>query len=236
MEKSISSKSDHDVGKSDRSRLLELPIDVMRDIISHLHYSADPALAMLRRTHTSFFHIIPRTDIRSKATESDLRGQLLTIERSFNTLLPPNHLACFQCLRMLPSARFGDSERCNGKGIGCIRAHKRFCVDCGFTKQIYARGALVLIDGKLTSLCHKCRQPVVPFEKSFDMACPLHTHNQLEAENTLVYQKAGRLKMGDRAGEAVDLLRWWFPRWGHRRMLPNEVDLSDDLHKALLLQ
>ena len=75
-------------------------------IISRIPHDRYPTLACLRRTHSSFLNLIPKAIIRSKLSRLALCDQLLTTEKHYKYLLPPNHYPCHVCARVLPEEAF----------------------------------------------------------------------------------------------------------------------------------
>ncbi len=113
------------------SPLLTLPVELRLEIISHLPHDEYPSRACLRRTHSSFLSLIPKADIRSKLSDTDLANQLLKAEVEYAYLLPPDHYPCYFCARVLPLdaysispvGRFGRVDRNSNGGY-------RSCKDC----------------------------------------------------------------------------------------------------------
>lgn len=211
MDGSTASSTSIQDGSSKLPLLLALPLEIKREIIANLYYSDDPALAMLRRTHSSFFHIIPKSDIRSKASSSNIHYQLLNVERNYPTILPFLHYTCFKCCQVLPGIRFSDNEKRKGKGIGCVRASRRYCLSCGITHGYYVRGVRVAINGQSRSLCRDCKQPFtdVPLETSLSPGCDTHFEHLAEEERMIVQVKANALEDEGKDDEMEDLLQWW---------------------------
>lgn len=88
------------------SPLLVLPVEIKLEIISRIPHDRHPTLACLRRTHSSFLDLIPKAKIRSEMSRLALCDQLLTTERHYAYLLPPNHYPCHVCARVLPTDAF----------------------------------------------------------------------------------------------------------------------------------
>lgn len=82
--------------------LLALPSELKLQIISHLPHDEYPSHACLRRTHSSFYNLIPKGSIRSSVSEEHLAKQFLFIEEKFEYLLPLGHYPCYVCLKVLP--------------------------------------------------------------------------------------------------------------------------------------
>ncbi len=115
--------------------LLALPMELKLQIILCLPHDKSPNLACLRRTHTSFRDIIPKSDIRSHLSPSLLCSQLLDTELNHSYLLPLHHFPCYRCIAVLPSQAFHPwMLQCN-VAIGGTYAYNRFCRSCGFTNS-----------------------------------------------------------------------------------------------------
>jgi len=85
--------------------LLSLPLEILLQIIDHLTEIPEPSLAILRRTHRVFYHIIPNTAVQ----------QLHTAREWFPYLFPQDHYACFICLTVKPAPSFADRSRARGE-------------------------------------------------------------------------------------------------------------------------
>ena len=115
--------------------LLALPTELKLRIILYLPHEKSPNLACLRRTHTSFRDIIPKSDIRSHLSPSLLCSQLLDTELNHPYLLPLHHFPCYRCIAVLPFQAFHPwMLQCN-VAIGGAYAYNRFCRSCGFTNS-----------------------------------------------------------------------------------------------------
>ena len=112
--------------------LLALPAELKLEIISRLLHDEYPSQACLRRTHSSFLPLIPKSDIRSNLTETELCNQLLRTELEYAYLFPPEHYPCYFCARVQPldafvvavdpfAALLFDGQRC--------------CLDCRLLKR-----------------------------------------------------------------------------------------------------
>ena len=121
--------------------LLALPVELKLAIISHLPHDEYPTRACLRRTHSSFLQLIPKADIRSKLSDTELSDQLLKTELEYAYLFPPDHYPCFFCARVLPLDAFNDS-------ISNSCAHspfkrRRSCRDCRMLKRSSYRRSFI---------------------------------------------------------------------------------------------
>lgn len=136
--KRLSQLASHNMNLSTRSReqalprLLGLPVELKLEIISHLPHDEYPSRACLRRTHSSFLQLIPKTDIRSKLSDTQLSDQLLKTELEYPYLFPPDHYPCFFCARVLPMDAFVDTVS-NRSAHGPFPPH-RCCCDCRMLK------------------------------------------------------------------------------------------------------
>ena len=111
--------------------LLALPVELKLAIISHLPQDEFPTRACLRRTHSSFLTLIPKTHVRSPLSDVDLPNQLLKTELEYVYLLPADHYPCYFCARVLPLEAFEiDRER----PFDDIRKRYRRCTDCHVLK------------------------------------------------------------------------------------------------------
>ena len=111
--------------------LLKLPQELKLHIISYLVLDKSPNLACLRRTHKSFYNIIPKSDIRSKSTPFLLRSQLLDAELNHPYLLPHGRAPCYGCIAVIPSLYFHHLVGLDDYVLGGPRAYGRSCFSCG---------------------------------------------------------------------------------------------------------
>ncbi len=95
--------------------LLSLPLEILLQIIDHLTEIPEPSLAILRRTHRVFYHIIPNTAVRDKPSKTRIGQQLYTAREWFPYLFPQDHYACFICLTVKPAPSFADRSRARGE-------------------------------------------------------------------------------------------------------------------------
>ena len=86
--------------------LLALPAELKLKIISRLLHDSYPSQACLRRTHSSFLPLIPKSSIRSNLTDTELCNQLLRTELEYPYLFPPQHYPCYFCARVQPLESF----------------------------------------------------------------------------------------------------------------------------------
>ncbi len=119
--------------------LLALPLELKLQIFSYLSGS----LIILRRTHSSFRHIIPRNRITSSPRRIRT-AQLVFAEDNHSYLFPPDHYPCYVCFRALPGSQFDSFYKARGQEYGWnwkrrkmvssnrggILRGTRFCNDC----------------------------------------------------------------------------------------------------------
>lgn len=118
-------------------RLLKLPVEIKQLILDHLSDSLEPTLALLRRTHSSFYHLIPKTQLRPKPREQ-LDSQLDKVETTYPYLLPKAHSICYECLYVLPDHKFNEGIIRSGKH-GRKRACRRACSLCETWNRLHGR-------------------------------------------------------------------------------------------------
>ena len=111
--------------------LLALPNELKLDIISRLLHDEYPSQACLRRTHSSFLPLIPKSDIRSNLTETELCNQLLRTELEYAYLFPPEHYPCYFCARVQPLGAFVVAF---DRFSSLIFDGQRCCMDCRLLK------------------------------------------------------------------------------------------------------
>lgn len=104
--------------------LLALPVELKLNIISHIPHDEFPTRACLRRTHSSFLTLIPKTHVRSPLSDVDLSNQLLKTELEYIYLLPADHYPCYFCARVLPLEAFSIDP------FDAFHKHYRRCTDC----------------------------------------------------------------------------------------------------------
>lgn len=107
--------------------LVNIPLEIKQQIISYLSPIFYPTLSILRRTHTSFYHLISANDIRTKSTPRMLKSQLSIMESRYRHLLPPNTLACYTCMEFLPWIFFVNDER---YATSAALTDRRRCIPC----------------------------------------------------------------------------------------------------------
>ncbi|KAF6217963.1 hypothetical protein HO133_006375 [Letharia lupina] len=124
--------------------LLALPVELKWQIISHLDHDEYPSLACLRRTHSSFLNVIPKAQIRSELSDTELSNQLLKTELDYAYLLPVVHYPCYICARVLPIWEFATTP--------CRRSDRlddepywgrRSCEDCCMLKTSSYRRSFI---------------------------------------------------------------------------------------------
>lgn len=137
--------------------LLTLPPEILHRILSHFSTTPEPTLAILRRTHRTFYNIIHPTSV-SRGDGKELRAQRLTIaENSTTPIFPPEHHACYTCLHVKPTSAFADRLYALQKTKwGRSVRTERFCIACGVARGRYKRGAYLKIGGVLHVVCRSC--------------------------------------------------------------------------------
>ena len=157
--------------------LLALPLELKLQIITCLHDSRLPKLALLRRTDFSFLHIIPKSDVRAKAGPN-LSNQLREAESTWPFLLPQYHYTCYTCLNVFPQLRFGDNEKRQGKHLGGRVHFRRICLICGVNEQRYGKWQSVPVGRVHRKPCGMCGHFLLDFdgpgERMRNMACNVH--------------------------------------------------------------
>lgn len=131
------------------SPLLDLPLELQYEIISHLP-AEFPGKFNLRRTCQYFYNLIPKPT----------HPELLVIERQPYSK-SRNLLACKLCLRLRQRSKFEDLMLHQYPAWGKTCPEDRFCVDCG-VKRVdhwpprYAKGSVLKVMGKTHVVCLKC--------------------------------------------------------------------------------
>ena len=115
--------------------LLALPTELKLQIIAYLSQDTSPNLAYLRRTHTSFLNVIPKSDVRLKSSRFLLRSQLLAAEVNHRYLLPLNHYPCYKCTAVLHRRMF------NPGSIHLVfPVYERWCRRCDTSGMVTTEG------------------------------------------------------------------------------------------------
>ena len=139
--------------------LLALPPEILFRIIDCSVGTSDPTLALLRRTHRVFFHLIPPADVRSRTSKKNIAQQLCAAEERYSFLFPPDHLVCFTCLYGKPKTSFADDKLTQRAKWG-RKQHKRYCLQCGIRNGEYQKpGMCFAIQGVEHYLCRRCWKP-----------------------------------------------------------------------------
>ncbi|PGH07579.1 hypothetical protein AJ80_07968 [Polytolypa hystricis UAMH7299] len=132
---SNSNGGDHD-GKS---RLLNLPMELQLEIISHLDYPGHLALSEVNR------HFLALRPSREERMEF-----LLEIKK---TTLYKYHVLCHECAKLLPKSRFGHDR------FDAWRSQNRdwiLCASCCVKTGVYKPGRLVQQAGLIRYVCGSC--------------------------------------------------------------------------------
>lgn len=120
----------------DTSRLLALPTELKLQIISCIPRGSSPSLACLRRTHSSFLNLIPKSEIRSNISSFHLRCELFNTEINHPYLLPLNHYPCYSCVAVLSVQSFQPYSTHSDYVIGGSCAYLRLCFRCAVRKAL----------------------------------------------------------------------------------------------------
>ena len=119
------------------SRLLNLPVEIKKQIVSFLFTDHRPNLAVLRRTHSSFLNIIPKSELRKSRGISHLcKAQMAYAQRFLPYLLPKGYGPCFTC----------------GK-LNYVSITQRYYPQ---TENILAALDIGALDGLLYKVCYEC--------------------------------------------------------------------------------
>ncbi len=119
--------------------LLALPIEITLEILSYLE-APEPALIVLRRTHSHFRNIIPMVNLGDTLSIFDYRALLvaadhLGMDDKNSSLFPLGRLACFSCLRVLPLGDFSDPDVFGPRRVGGKDRRVRLCVACAIKRS-----------------------------------------------------------------------------------------------------
>jgi hypothetical protein len=148
-----------------------------------------PTLAALKVTCRYFYHLINLASYNP--TKQDIHRHLVEAEtwplyRSCTADPDVKYLACSECVHLLPSSRFGDSQQQRHRKLGGKEARTRFCFDCGVKEGRYRRGARHQIGfaGKYWLICHQCGDvmewPEFPSHKENNQECRECEENWVE--------------------------------------------------------
>lgn len=119
-------------------RLLALPVEIKQLILTHLSDSLEPTLAILRRTHSCFYHLISKTQLRPEWREQ-LDSQLHQVETTYPYLMPKAHFICYECLYVLPEHKFNEGIRRSGKHGRMRACPARACSLCETWNRLHGR-------------------------------------------------------------------------------------------------
>ena len=171
------------------SSLLALPLELQLGIISLLAHDEYPSLACLRRTHSHFLALIPKAQIRSGLSRTELCSQLRKTELEYEYLLPPEHYPCYFCARVLPhEALTGifvwerpltvDRERRGTFGNRC-------CNDCcGLEDGSYTTSWKESLLWMESTLCNLPRPLLTPQLNSNDQTVAVPVTKKVEQQNS----------------------------------------------------
>ena len=100
--------------------LLALPLELKLQILTYLTDTKHCSLVILRRTHSSFRHIIPRDRITS-SPRAIKTVQLVFAEDNLSYLFPHDYYPCYFCFRALPGSKFDFFYTVHGQRYGWKR-------------------------------------------------------------------------------------------------------------------
>jgi hypothetical protein len=123
--------------------LLQLPVELLQDIISYLELYEK---ARLRQTNHCFHSLI------GPITHQDLLVAETTV-----WAVSGNLFACKECTQLRHMLKFCDDMRKGKKVKGGSEAHTRFCVDCGIARR-YQPGTKLAIMGTPYIICKICKK------------------------------------------------------------------------------
>lgn len=124
--------------------LLALPLEIKLQIFSYLETDLQPSLMLLRRTHSTFRHMIPINDCISLDSQIK-RRRMLVAELKYPFLFAQNHYPCYgPCLAVLEGSQFDNCPFHHqlqftglwlqlgaiARPLGASRAFERRCDDC----------------------------------------------------------------------------------------------------------
>ena len=73
-----------------------------------------------------------------------------------NRITYVDELNCYVCLRTLPRSDFHDTQVMGPRSLGHKEHPKRFCIDCGWRKEIWGRGAVMNRGPRCIVVCRFC--------------------------------------------------------------------------------
>ena len=171
------------------SSLLALPLELQLEIISLLAHDEYPSLACLRRTHSHFLALIPKAQIRSGLSRTEVCSQLRKTELEYGYLLPPEHYPCYFCARVLPHEAltgilvWGRPHIVDGERRG--QFGNRCCKDCyGLEDGSYTTSWKKSLLWMESTLCNLPRPPLTPQLNSNDQTMAVSVTEKVEQQNS----------------------------------------------------
>ena len=175
------------------SSLLALPLELQLEIISLLAHDEYPSLACLRRTHSHFLALIPKAQIRSGLSRTELCSQFRKTELEYEYLLPPKHYPCYFCARVLPHEALTsvfvwgrpltvDPERRGTFGNRCCNDCYNDC--CGLEDGNYTESWKESLLWMESTLCNLPRPPLTPQSNSNDQTMAVSVTKKVEQQNS----------------------------------------------------
>jgi len=136
--------------------LITLPLELHEEIFTHL--LPFPERFILRRTHRRLRFHLPKSELPNLGhfQEKSRKKTLSIAELHYPCLIPPDHLPCYLCARMLPVSQFIDKHKSRTRGLGGELCHERWCIHCGIDKKELSFGQLVTMDGVSRTRCYDC--------------------------------------------------------------------------------
>lgn len=128
--------------------IVDLPVELQDQIASYL-----PALALgsLKATSKHFSELCRRRHNIHHPASSVLEFLEAEEWSCYDGLF-----FCSLCHKMRLAKSFSDNMRKKRNGRG--KGYKRFCLDCGFSKSLYAPGNWIIVDNVGQLLCVQCRR------------------------------------------------------------------------------
>lgn len=144
------------------TELLGLPTEMILEIIIYLDYLS--CLALLQ-TNSCFKSMITLTSERKLLflCEAETWTEYVIYHiwysyRMVNFSRYESHFSCSRCLKLRLRGAFGDRQLEGKRGKGLAESDRRFCLDCGVSKEIYQPGYAIKIREASHFLCGLCRR------------------------------------------------------------------------------
>lgn len=145
--------------RSKRASLAALPTELHLAIASYLS-----PLSLLALSHTNgrflsiYGPMAPNLVDLTTLTKSP--RFLLELEQGW--FKGHKHYACFHCYRILPAARFADTQIATKRSKGREYGEDRYCIECGIRRGRYKPGWWVTVDRVELWVCRGCRKAKRP--------------------------------------------------------------------------